>query len=80
MTQHNTLHNIADAMGESGMLIYAHMIAFNPCPGISFLATFAGSWWEGVFYPHMQGICRVLEHMDGNKIPTAIPMFLGQTL
>ena len=42
-----------------------------PCPGSSFLATFAGSW--GIFYPKHISSSRA----HSNKIPTAIPMFSG---
>jgi len=47
----------------------------NPCPGSSFLATFAGSWRLFTPPPRPQGLSRVLEHSD--KIPTASPMFSG---
>ena len=45
---------------------------FNPCPGGSFLATFAGSW-GGYFTPRHISSSRA----HSNKIPTAIPMFSG---
>jgi len=47
---------------------------FNPCPGNSFFATFAGKW--KVIWPpsHISS-----SRAHSNKIPMAIPIFSGQT-